>query len=75
LGIGDSGRIEIRAATAASPTTKTDKFRRRAKRPNSRSNPEDHLDPARGQQNAEATAMRVRPSSIASNEMPLVVAW
>src|SRR6185437_2743745 len=68
FGMGDNGRIESRATSATNPITKTDKPRLRARRRRKNSSVENHREQARGQQNAEAAAMRVRPISITSNE-------
>src|SRR5690242_3135489 len=56
-----------RSMQAHMPTASTERARLRARRPNIASSFEKHWDPARGQQNASATLISVKPASIRSS--------
>src|ERR1700731_587218 len=70
FGMGDRGRIARRNISAARPTTATERLFRRASLPKVRSTREKVLEPSRGQQNATANAIAVRPPSISNSEGP-----
>jgi hypothetical protein len=70
FGMGDRGRIARRNNRAASPTTATERFFRRARRLKELSMEEKKREPSRGQQNANAIAIAVSPPSIKMSGAP-----
>src|SRR6266849_6824414 len=71
LGMGDTGSMDNRIRHAAAPTARIDKPRFRARRPKNRSTAANHRQPARGQQNARPTIIRLAAVSMTRSDGPL----
>src|SRR5580658_2270283 len=69
-GMGSMVNSARRKRSAARPTTATAKPCLRAKPPKTRSTTEKYLEPHRGQTNAVATAIAVKPPSINISDEP-----